>query len=87
MCRAARVPQRAANDGRERAATVTRSAEQVQRQKTLGLITGLQIGNWLVVRAGSNRRPSAFRRGVGPVDALSASVGGRRRSLLLAVGC
>src|SRR5262252_9046225 len=35
MCRAPRVSQRTANDGRERAATVTRSAEQVQRQKAL----------------------------------------------------
>jgi len=29
MCRALRVPQRTANDGRERTATVSRNAEQI----------------------------------------------------------
>jgi hypothetical protein len=38
--RAPRVPQRRANDGHERAATVTRSADQIQRQKTFCLVTG-----------------------------------------------
>jgi EVE domain len=40
MRRAPRVPQRTANDGRGRAATVTRSAEQIQWQETFGLVTG-----------------------------------------------
>jgi len=43
MCRALRVPQRTANTGRERAAMVTKSAAQIQRQETFGLVTALRV--------------------------------------------
>ena len=39
--RVPRVPQRTANDGRERATTVTRSAEEIRQRKMFGLFTGL----------------------------------------------
>lgn len=42
MGRALRVPQRVANDGRERAVTVTRDPEQIQRWETFSLVTGPQ---------------------------------------------
>ena len=45
ICRALRVPQRTANDGRERAATVTRNATQIQRWETLCLVTGLRVAS------------------------------------------
>jgi len=40
MRRVPRVPQRTANDGRERAITVTRSAEQIPQRVTFYLVTG-----------------------------------------------
>jgi hypothetical protein len=40
MGRAPRVPHRTANDGRERAVTVTRNSEQIEQQKAFGLVTG-----------------------------------------------
>jgi len=43
MRRAPRVPQRATNSGRERAAKVTRSAGQTQKRKTFGLVREPQI--------------------------------------------
>jgi hypothetical protein len=40
MDRALRVPQRAANNGRERAVTVRRGAGQVQQWQGFSLVTG-----------------------------------------------
>ena len=45
MGRAPRVPQQTVNDGREWAATVTRSQELILRQKTFGLVTGLPFAS------------------------------------------
>src|SRR5690242_18316925 len=45
MPRALHVPQRTANDGRGRAVTVTRDAEQTQQWRTFGLVTGPQVAS------------------------------------------
>jgi hypothetical protein len=45
MGRALRVPQRAANDGRERAVTVKGDAERGQRWETFSLVTGPQAAS------------------------------------------
>jgi hypothetical protein len=43
--RAPRVPQRTANDGHDRAATVNKSAEQIQWAKTFSLVTGSSVAS------------------------------------------
>ena len=43
--RALHVHQRKANDGRERAATAMRSAEQIQQGIAFRLVTGLQVAS------------------------------------------
>ena len=63
MCRAPGVPQRTANDGHERAATVTRTLSRSNGGRRLAW----SQAHWLLVDlwsgAGSNRRPSAFQGG------------------------
>jgi hypothetical protein len=69
MRRAPCVPQRAANDGRERATTVTRSAEQIRQRRMFDLFAGPYVASWLMARGGvesPTRRPPTDREEAWP---------------------